>query len=191
MAGRDALGNLDRITLVDFGENRDYLSDEFRNIGNETRLIHRYNTRGNPSVLLVGTRIYRGFTQRKQGEGNDGSGPEFGYLNPDQLEGSDFDLPSANVSVFAENVFNLSPKLSLTPGLRFEYIRTEAEGYYTNLIKDLAGNVLTNEQIPEQKENARSFVFGGLGVSFKPSDHLELYGNFPKTIAPLTSMTSV
>ena len=178
VGGRDALGNLGKITEIDFGQNRDFLSDDFQNMGNETRLIHRYNTFGNPSVALLGMRIYRGFTLRKQGEGNDGSGPDFVYLNPDQLEGSDFELPSTNVSIFAENVFNLSPKVSVTPGVRFEYIRTEAEGYYTNLVKDLAGNVLLNEQIPEQKENARSFVFAGIGMSYKPNDHLELYGNF-------------
>ncbi|MDZ7695198.1 MAG: carboxypeptidase regulatory-like domain-containing protein [Balneolaceae bacterium] len=41
-AGRDAVGNLERIDRLDFGGPRNLLKDDFRNWGNETRLIHRY-----------------------------------------------------------------------------------------------------------------------------------------------------
>lgn len=176
--GRDALGNLERINQIDFGGNRNFLSDDFRNWGNETRLIHRYQLFDQPSTLLVGTRYYQGLTLRRQGEGSDGTGPDFYYLNPERLEGSDFELPSRNFAWFAEHVFNLNDSWSITPGLRFEYIRTEAEGYYTNKVEDLAGNVLLNEQIYEEKENVRWFVFGGVGVSYRFKSSLELYGNF-------------
>lgn len=177
LGGRDALGNLERINVIDFGENRDFLSDDFKNWGNETRLIHRYNMLGNISAFLGGVRYYQGLTIRKQGEGDDGKEADFYYLNPDRLEGSDFDLPSRNLSFFVENIFNFSSKFSITPGLRFEYIQTEAKGYYTNRVEDLAGNILLNEQIPEQKSNKRSFLFGGIGLSFKPNEKIELYGN--------------
>jgi len=130
IAGRDALGNLDRINLIDFGDNRDFLSDDFQNIGNETRLIHSYTTFNNPATFLIGTRIYDGFTERRQGEGNAGNEANFVYNNPDNLEGSDFDLPSTNISAFVENIFNINEKWSVTPGLRFEYIKTQTDGYY-------------------------------------------------------------
>ncbi|MEM9664213.1 MAG: TonB-dependent receptor [Bacteroidota bacterium] len=177
VAGRDALGNLGRIDRIDFGGNRDLLRDDFRNWGNETRLIHRYPLRGQLSVLLLGARYYDGFTDRRQGDGTEADDADFRYLNPDNLEGSDFDLPSQNVSVFAENIFNLTPRLSLTPGVRFEYIRTEAEGYYRNIFRDLAGNVLLDERIPEARTRNRSFVFFGIGASYKQSPALEVYAN--------------
>jgi len=177
VAGRDALGNLGRIDRPDLGGERDFLSDDFRNWGNETRLMHHYNLLGNTSVFLVGTRYYDGFTDRKQGYGNDGDGPDFHYLNPNDLEGSDFDLPSKNIAVFAENIFNLTSKLSVTPGVRFEYINTEAEGYFKNRVKDLAGNLLIDEKIEEDKSNERSFVFFGIGASYKQNEHIEFYGN--------------
>ncbi|MDX1639665.1 MAG: carboxypeptidase regulatory-like domain-containing protein, partial [Balneolaceae bacterium] len=44
-AGRDAVGNLERIDRLDFGGPRNLLKDDFRNWGNETRLIHRYPLR--------------------------------------------------------------------------------------------------------------------------------------------------
>ncbi len=177
LAGRDALGNLQRIDRLDAGGNRDLLMDDFRNGGNETRLIHRYPLFNGLSVLLVGTRFYRGFTHRRQGEGPDGAAPAFTYLNPDNLEGSDFDLPSRNASVFAENVFNLTPRFSVTPGVRVEYIQTKADGYYRNTVRDLAGNVLMDERIEERRERTRSFAFFGVGLSYKRGPGLEVYAN--------------
>ena len=177
LAGRDAVGNLGRIDRIDFGGNRDLLRDTFRNWGNETRLIHRYPMRGDLSVFLIGTRYYDGITDRRQGEGSADSDADFRYLNPDNLEGSDFDLPSRNVAVFVENIFNLTSRLSITPGVRFEYIRTEADGYYRNTVRDLADNILLDERIEEQRTRTRSFVFFGVGASYKRSPAFELYAN--------------
>ena len=182
IGGRDALGNLGRIDRTDHLGERDLFVDDFKNFGNETRVIYHYNTFNNPSVLLVGTRYYRGFTDRRQGNGPDGSGDDFYFLRPDNLEGSDFDFPSRNFSVFAENIFNLTPKFSITPGIRFEYIKTEAEGYFQDKI--LVPNPETGIaeesffQVEEQKGNSRSFVFAGVGLSYKHNDAIELYSNF-------------
>ncbi len=176
-AGRDALGNLDRIDRIDFGGNRDLLMDKFNNWGNETRLIHRYPLLQSMSVFLVGTRYYKGTTDRMQGEGAPGDGAVFAYNTPAFLEGSDFDLPNTNVSVFAENIFNLGTHWSVVPGVRFEYIKTAANGYYRDTVRDLAGNVLLDERIDETRDHTRSFVFFGLGGSYKKSPAFELYGN--------------
>ena len=183
LAGRDALGHLDP---SDIGGNRDFLSDDFRNWGNESRLIHKYTAFQQPATLLVGMRYYQGFTIRKQGDGNDGLDSNFEYLNPENLEGSDFDLPSRNWSFFAENVFNLTEKWSLTPGIRYESIRTEAEGYYKERSVDLAGNILLDQRVEEQKVNDRAFVFFGLGTSYKPSEKLEFYANFSQNYRGIT-----
>ncbi|MFY0599161.1 MAG: TonB-dependent receptor [Cyclobacteriaceae bacterium] len=176
---KDALGNLGRIDRPDDPTAaRDLLTDEFKNWGNETRLIFNYNLGKQQSAFLIGSRFYRGFTHRQQGLGSAGDNHSFKYQNPDALEGSDFDLPGTNVSFFAENIFNISPKISITPGVRFEYINTEAEGYYRNTTSDLAGNILTDTVIFENIDKKRSFVFGGIGVSYKMSSSMEFYGNF-------------
>ncbi len=178
IGGRDAIGNLGNITQIDFLENRDFLSDDFKNWGNETRLFWQYTTNGQPSTLLVGGRYYQGRTLRRQGEGDATDQPNFVYLNPENLEGSDFDLPSKNVSFFAENVFNFSEKWSVTPGVRYEWIRTEAEGYFTQITKDLAGNIISQERFDEDKNNQRQFVFFGIGSSYKFNERTEIYTNF-------------
>lgn len=178
IAGREALGNLGRIDRPDYpAQNRDLLDDAFQNFGNETRLIWNYKTGKNYSALLVGGRVYKGLTDRRQGEGPAGKGADFRYQNPERLEGSAFDLPSFNASGFVENIFTLSEKLSITPGLRFEHIVTRARGYYRDTRTDLAGNVIFDTTIYEDKTNERAFLFGGVGISYKPNNAFELYGN--------------
>jgi len=178
IGGRDALGNLDNINTIDFGGERDFLSDDFANIGNETRLLYRYTTFNQPSVAVIGARIYNGLTHRRQGNGDDGFGPNFTYNNPENLEGSDFMLPSYNLSLFAENVFNLSPKWSVTPGVRYEFIRTETDGSFRDTRRDLAGGTIFDTLLLENKSLLRDFVFFGIGSSYKPNDKLEIYANF-------------
>ncbi|MEO9474592.1 MAG: TonB-dependent receptor [Cyclobacteriaceae bacterium] len=179
IGAKDALGNLGRIDRPDDESmERDLLADQFRNWGNETRLIYNYYIGKEQSAFLIGSRFYKGFTHRQQGNGPAGNNHNFEYNNPDRLEGSDFDLPGTNVSFFVENIFNLSPKFSITPGARFEYIRTEADGYYRNTTSDLAGNVLTDTVIYEELSRSRSFLFGGLGLSYKLNSRVEFYGNY-------------
>ena len=185
-ASRDALGNLDNINLIDFGLNRDYLSDAFQNWGNESRILFQYNLDNTPSSLLLGFRYYNGLTLRKQGEGDDGNGPNFEYLNPTNLEGSDFELPNQNFALFAENVWNINSKWSITPGIRFEYIKTSTNGYYREITKDLAGNILVDNRIEENKENPRSFIFFGLGSSYKWKEDIEFYVNFSQNYRAIT-----
>ncbi len=42
-AGRRTVGNLDKINVIDFGQNRTMIDGDFQNFGNETRLLHRYS----------------------------------------------------------------------------------------------------------------------------------------------------
>lgn len=178
IGGRDALGILSQINRADLGGARDLLADDFQNIGNETRVAWFYTLFGaNKSVLGAGVRYYRGNTIRKQGLGSDDSGPQFRYLNPENLEHSDFRFPSQNVAVFAENIFNITNKISLTPGIRAEWIQTRSIGTYRNTVRNLAGDILLDERIPDDQNRQRKLILLGLGASYKPSVNLELYAN--------------
>lgn len=176
-AGRDALGFLGQITRVDPDLERNLLKDRYRNFGSEVRLLHKYKLWNATSTVLLGARYYRGFTKRGQGLGSDGGGPNFNYLNPDSLENSEYEFPSENIALFAENVFNINAKFSITPGLRFEYINTNAEGYYNIINYDLAGNIIYLERIEDNRSNSRSFVLAGVGFSYKPKKTMEVFAN--------------
>lgn len=177
-ANRQSLGNLERINVADLGGNRTLIDGSFLNFGNELRLLHRYNLGKQSHTFLIGSRIYSGHTNARQGDGNDGSGPQFEYLNPNNLENSDYSFPNQNYAVFAENIFQITPQLTITPGVRMEYIRTIADGYYKLRVFDGAGNLVAENTIPEALQRKRAFVIGGVGVSYKPSTAVELYANF-------------
>ncbi|MES2590639.1 MAG: TonB-dependent receptor [Bacteroidota bacterium] len=177
-AQRDALGFLGLINRIDPMTERDFLQDKFRNIGAELRYIYQYNLFKSVSTLLVGGRYYKGTTFRKQGLGSNGSDADFNYLHPDDLEHSDYKFPSENSSLFTENVFRISPKFNITPGVRFEHITTKSDGYYNEQYTDLAGNILYKTKVQDNRQNARNFILMGLGIGFKVSSKIELYSNF-------------
>jgi Fe(3+) dicitrate transport protein len=177
-AQRDALGVLSRADRSDdTSANRNLLSDHYRNIGGELRLLHRYLIKGNNCHFLIGTRIYYGNTRRMQGDADKSDEPRFNFLNPANLENSSYLFPSVNYAVFTENVFQLTKKWSVTPGARLEYINTAAEGYYRLLNKNLAGTILLDRQVQDNRENARVFLLGGLGTQYKFSDETDVYAN--------------
>ena len=177
-AQRDALGFLGLINRTDPMTERDLLQDKFRNVGAELRYLKRYLFVKNVSTFLIGGRYYRGLTFRKQGLGSDSSDADFQYLNPNDLEHSDYKFPSENIAFFAENVFRLTPRFNVTPGIRFEYISTKSDGYYNEQYTDLAGNVIYKAQVQDNRSNYRNFVLLGLGMGYKLSSHMELYTNF-------------
>lgn len=179
-ADRDALGDLDFINRPDPGLPRDLYKDKYTNYGNETRLLYAYNIKDNPQNLLVGLRTYRGHTDRQQGIGNNGStgnSSDFDYVISDANAYSKYNFPNYNVALFAENIFKITPKFSIIPGIRFENIITKAEGFYSNIRKDQAGNIFFSEQVQENKNNSRHFVIGGLGLSYIQNQAMQLYGN--------------
>lgn len=176
-AGRDALGELGPINRPDPGRERDLIMGEYHNFGTEARMLHRYALNGQYSTFLVGARYYRGFTRNRQGDANDGSGPDFDFLNPEDLERSSYEFPSRNLAVFAENLFNLTPRLSVTPGIRMEYIRTASEGYYKQRVFS-GGQVIFEQRLEDAQVNERSFLLMGVGLGYQLKPELEAYANF-------------
>lgn len=99
--GREALGILSYINRPDNGGNRDYQADVYNNYSSELRLIHQYNLGHNDQLhtFLVGARVYNGLTNRKQGDGSDGTGPDFRFMGtePDK---SSYTFPGLNTAFF-------------------------------------------------------------------------------------------
>lgn len=172
VAGRDALGILNYINRPDPGGDRDMMSDKYKNFGSEIRLLHQYNLfKKQASTFLIGTRLYKGLTKRYQGDADPGSGPAFNFESTEPNK-SGYDFPGNNVSVFSENIFQINDKWNVTPGVRFEYISTKADGYYYQQMR-----FVPNVKKYEQKENNRSFVFFGIGSSYKLLNGVEFYAN--------------
>lgn len=187
LASREALGALGRIDRQDDpSTNRDLIEGNFTNFGNETRLIHHYKIGEQNSAFLAGVRYFQGKTETRQGEADNGSEANFRFVDTDNLLQSDYTFPSRNVAVFAENLFTITPRWTVTPGLRFEYLYTEAEGFYRETFRHPnTGEILFDERQSESNSRDRSFFLAGLGSSFRINPKLELYGNFSQNYRPI------
>ncbi|WP_338812490.1 TonB-dependent receptor [Bernardetia sp. Wsw4-3y2] len=200
LAGRKTVGNLDKISTIDFGKNRTMIDGDFKNFGNETRLLHRYSInflgeklKKQTHAFITGFRYYNGFTTQRQGDADATNKPNFTFLNSENLENSSYEFPNQNASFFIENVFNLSDKWSITPGIRAEYIKTQADGFYKERVFDFAGNLISETKNEESLERPRSFILGGIGISYKPifrekysKNELEIYANFSQNYRSVT-----
>ena len=183
IASRESLGYLDQINRIDPMLKRNLILGQFKNIGNETRLIHLYEKKKLPWAFLIGTRIYKGNSIGIQGDASNGSDANFEFINSQNNISSDFiesnyNFPSYNFSLFAEHIFNISKKLSITPGLRYEYINTSSNGNYRIEYPDLAGNIIFDTIINENRNNNRSFfLLSGIGLNYKINMDIEFYTN--------------
>jgi Fe(3+) dicitrate transport protein len=175
-----------RVATIDDNSARDLIRGEFENWGTEARYLKRYNVLKNQSVLLVGGRYYHGFNHSQQGQGSDGKDANFSFVEPERFITYDYEFPNRNTSLFAENILYLGEKFSITPGLRFEHISTKADGFYGNVQRDLAGNVINITRTDESRKNIRQFLLAGVGISYKPLERIEAYGNFSQNYRSIT-----
>ena len=178
LAKRSTVGNLERINVLDLGGNRTVIDGQFKNLGAELRGIHRYTLGKQMQVLALGARVYKGNTSARQGDGTSGSDANFTFLNPSNLENSDYTFPNLNLAFFAEHIFRLHERFSITPGIRWEYIQTASEGYYRNFLLDAAGNIVSDTRFEESLQRQRSFILAGLGLNYQIATEVNLYGNF-------------
>ena len=190
-AARKAVGYREnRVSQVDdLDAPRELLVDHFNNWGAEARILMKYNLLNEESVFLLGSKFYKARNEQRQGPGTTSAAPEFFFADdefPNYPRQAEFVFPNRNLALFGENIFNITEKLAVTPGLRFEYIDTRSRGTYKNIFLDLAGNVLLNKTLEDNRNFERSFVLLGIGNSYKFSSELELYANFSQNYRSVT-----
>ena len=189
-AKRNSLGyRSNRVSQIDPMTERDFISGSFNNFGAEARLLTKYTFLNLNSTFLVGSKFYKSNNSGEQGPGSNDSDANFSYAYseyPNYSNQSKYTYPNLNYSVFTENIFYLNDKISLTPGIRFEFIQTESDGFYKKINVDAAGNVILNESITDQEIRKRSFVLFGVGASYKPFTAIEVYFNVSENYRSVT-----
>jgi Fe(3+) dicitrate transport protein len=189
-ASRDALGfRTNRVSQVDPGGERDLIKGAFSNYGFESRLVSSYKIADKKVTYLVGTKFYKANNTSAQGPGSDGNDANFNFQTdrfPNYPAQNDFSFPNLNIAVFSEHILYLNDKLSITPGLRIEYINTQSDGFFQRINTDAAGNVILNERVTEAAVNERSLALLGIGTSYKATAGLEVYGNISQNYRSVT-----
>ncbi|MEP1034386.1 TonB-dependent receptor [Ekhidna sp.] len=203
-AQRNAIGfrgdprelNVNPITQIDEQESggsyfysRDLIKGAFKNWGAEARYLTRYSLRGKDAVLLIGTKYYRAKNSSIQGPGSRNTDANFDITlneNPNYINQSDFKFPNRNLAVFGENILFINDRFSITPGFRFEYIKTGSRGTYNREGIDLAGNVQPLGDTTDNRMFNRSFLLFGIGASYEPSQNIEIYANLSQNYRSVT-----
>ena len=189
-AQRNALGfRSNRVSQIDSDDERDLIKGDFQNFGFETRWLKKYKISKYNSVFLIGNKFYKSNNTSQQGPGSNSSGPEFNFRldeYPNYSLQSNYNYPNENISFFTENIFYLSDNFSITPGARYEYIKTATDGSYKKINTDAAGNVILNLLTDSSESRKRSFTLFGLGLSYKRSEKIEYYANISQNYRSVT-----
>ena len=171
------------------GSVRDLIAGDFVNWGAEARYLKRYSIGENTSAFLIGTKYYQSRNTGLQGPGSTGSDANFKLDStefPFYANQSNYTFPNLNVAIFGENIFKVNANFSITPGFRFEKIKTQAQGSYRKINLDLAGNVILDDEQFENNIKERNFVLLGVGLSYKPKNQIEIYGNVSQNYRSVT-----
>ena len=189
-AVRNALGfRVNRVDQIDSFGPRDLIHGEFNNVAAEIRYLNNYNLFGNESIFVIGSKLYFSNNFSRQGPGSDLSNADFNFYDskfPNYVNQSDYNYPNENISFFVENIIKPTENLSITPGIRLEYIDTNADGSFERIIQDAALNVIQHDTIYENKKNERLFLLSGVGVSYNTANEIELYSNFSQNYRSVT-----
>jgi Fe(3+) dicitrate transport protein len=154
--------------------NRRVDRDLYENYGIENRNIYKYKLGKIKNNLAFGVRIYKANTQRLQ-DGRGTTGSDFD-ISIDGRYVRDLDFTTENVAVFAENQFKITDKLSITPGVRYEYIQNTGNGRF--------GISSGNDIEMPNKNISRSQPLFGLGLEYKFRT-TNIYANITQAFRPV------
>ena len=149
--------------------------DRYKNYGIEVRSIQKYQLLNKEQILSGGFRIYKGNTDRNQ-SGIGTSGNDFDLSLTASQYGRHFTYQTTNFALFAENIFQLTKKLKIVPGIRYETIQNSGSGYL---------NTNGNGAINLEKRTRNFFLFG-MGSEYAVSEKTNFYANYSQAYRPVT-----
>tara|TARA_B100001057_G_scaffold458391_1_gene507599 strand:- start:987 stop:3404 length:2418 start_codon:yes stop_codon:yes gene_type:complete len=189
-AKRNALGfRTNRVDQIDNGEERDLIKGEFSNFGFEKRLLKEYKIKNLKSIFLLGFKYYKSNSKSQQGPGSANETADFSFdfnTFPDYVNQSRYEYPNSNFALFGENIIYFSENLYLTPGFRYENIKTQSDGFYRKINLDAAGNTILNERFDGNDVKKRNFILLGLGLNYKVNKSIEFYSNISQNYRSVT-----
>jgi Fe(3+) dicitrate transport protein len=153
--------------------NRQVDIDRFNSFTQELRVLQNYNFRKNKSALVIGIQSINNHMYRTQlGKGTTGWDYDLTLVDPNW--GRDLHFKTNNIAVFAENSLQLTPRLTLNAGARYE--KGESK---------LTGKILYYPENELPVSIQRNFILGGASFSYKPWEHSEFYGGFSQAYRPM------
>jgi len=149
---------------------REVERETFRNVTLESRLGVRHSLFGRGAFLATGIRTLAGSMRRFEGgPGSTGTEFDMGLYGGTWERALRFQTRSA--SVFAEEMVRFSDRLSVTPGIRFEYVRSTADGY-----TDVASSFVPR---------TIKYPLAGIGAEYISTASTAMYANISQAYRPI------
>ena len=189
-AERFAIGyRSNRVNQEDPMIERDLIYGKFDNYGAEYKTLFKKELNNIKTASLIGLKFYKSKNTSQQGPGSENSDADFNFypnLFPAYSSQSSYKYPNTNIALFGESILYLNESLSITPGLRIEYIDTKTDGNYNKMLFDNANNLIFDTVIYNKNQNTREFILLGLGLSYKANKQLECYANISQNYRSVT-----
>lgn len=149
---------------------REVEREKFVNGALETRLRLDQNLFGLSNTLAAGVRLFGGILDRFEG-GPGSTGTDFDM----NLYGGTWEralrFGTTNVAAFAEDMIRFTDRLSVTPGVRFEYVRSTSKGY-TDVDSVFA-------------PRSYSYPLLGIGAQYEATVSTQIYANVSGAYRPI------
>ncbi len=144
--------------------------DFYTGVTLEGRLLHHYELGRIKATFAGGIRYSDEQTKRRQkGKGTTGSDYDMTVIGQ---YGIDLVFRTTNYAGFVENMFQLSERFSVTPGLRYEVINSDLTG------------VINKATFPVSYKGNRVFPLFGMGMQYLVDKNGQLYGNISQAYRP-------
>lgn len=147
--------------------------DHFNSYTTELRLLHEYVLLGQKSALAAGAQVINNDLHRQQ-QGKGTSGTDFDLSISAAGWGRDIHFKTQNVAFFAENKFQLTPRLSVSPGFRVEMGTSKMSGSIS---------YLPPLEIPNTIE--RRFPLFGANAEYQLSTTQNFYAGWSQAYRPV------
>lgn len=154
--------------------NREVATEGMNNATTEIRLTHDYQLGSMNQTLAGGLRFtYAWFDKKSGGEGT--TGIDFDMSVNGEFD-KNIDFTTTNLVPFVENIFRLNDQFSITPGFRFEYLKSTSDGYKKS----------DGVKLPANENRERYVPLFGLGMEYKTTSYTNLYANISQAYRPIS-----
>lgn len=145
--------------------------DRFNSYTNEARIMHRYRLGNMSSVLSGGVQLMTNDLHRtQQGKGTTASDYDLSLITPGW--GRDLHYKTKNVAVYAENIINITPAFSVSPGFRYESGITKLSGNITYYNADKTPLAIDHHfplfGLSTQYRFRNSRLYAGISQAYRP-----------------------
>jgi Fe(3+) dicitrate transport protein len=153
--------------------NREVDRELMKSTATEVRLQHNYRVGKMESTLATGVRFATSkFDRKEEAPGTNKS--DFDLTATGEYE-EKYRFTTINIAAFIENCIRVNKRFSVTPGIRFESLESEAEAEYE----------VNGAEKETETEKERSFLLFGAGLQYKLAKTTSLYGNISQAYRPV------